>query len=62
MARRQVGELVTCEGFDEPKPDPVLNSKTAQKVWPRVAEDLKTDGAGACVYKDGARPPAAAPL
>mmetsp|Transcript_10181 Transcript_10181/g.23836 ORF Transcript_10181/g.23836 Transcript_10181/m.23836 type:complete len:872 (+) Transcript_10181:59-2674(+) len=50
-AGAKIGERVTVEGYDEPTPDPVLKSKTQQKVWPRVAEDLKTDAEGRAVYK-----------
>jgi hypothetical protein len=37
--------------FDAPDPDPVLKSKTQQKVWPAVAEDLKADGSGIATYQ-----------
>ena len=32
------------EGGDDPAPDEMLKSKSAQKVWDRVAEKLVTDG------------------
>ena len=38
-----VGERVTVDGFEAPDPDPVLKSKSAQKVWDRVVEKLQTD-------------------
>jgi len=50
-ADAEIGERINVEGYEEPMPDPVLKSKTQQKVWPRVAEDLKTDGEGRAVYK-----------
>lgn len=46
-----VGERITVDGFDAPDPDPVLKSKTQQKVWPAVAEDLKADGGGVATYQ-----------
>lgn len=37
--------------FDAPDPDPVLKSKTQQKVWPAVAEELKADAEGIATYQ-----------
>ena len=38
-----VGELIRISGFEEPVPDPVLKSKSAQEVWKRVASGLGTN-------------------
>lgn len=38
-----VGELIKVEGGEDPTPDEMLKSKSAQKVWDRVAEKLATN-------------------
>jgi len=47
----EVGERVRVEGRGDPQPDEVLKSKTQQKVWTTVAEELKTDGEGAAAFQ-----------
>ena len=36
------GDLVKVAGFEEPRPDAVLKSKSQQEVWKRVATQLKS--------------------
>ena len=57
-----VGERVTVDGFEAPDPDPVLKSKSAQKVWPAVAPDLKSDAAGQATYQGNLLQTSAGPL
>ena len=37
------GEAIRVDGFGEPRPDEQLKSKSAQKVWQRVAAGLQTN-------------------
>jgi methionyl-tRNA synthetase len=57
-----VGERVTVDGFEAPDPDPVLKSKSAQKVWPAVTPDLKSDAAGQATYQGNLLKTSAGPL
>ena len=61
-AGAQVGERVTVDGYAAPDPDPVLKSKSAQKVWPAVAPDLKADTGGLATYKGKQLKTSAGPL
>ena len=45
------GDIIKTEGYDDPKPDVVLKSKTAQECWKRVASQLGTNNAGEVFYK-----------
>jgi len=47
-----VGERIKVEGGADPTPDEMLKSKSAQKVWDRVAEKLSTDSS-LCGTYDG---------
>jgi len=58
----QVGERISVDSYDAPDPDPVLKSKTQQKVWPTVAPDLKADGQGLATYKGNLLKTSAGPL
>jgi tRNA-binding EMAP/Myf-like protein len=48
------GEALLIEGFDKPKPDEVLKSKSAQEMWKRESELLKTNADREGTY-DGKR-------
>jgi len=61
-ADAKVGERVMVEGMDAPDPDPVLKSKTQQKVWPNVAPDLKADAQGVAQYQGKQLKTSAGPL
>lgn len=38
------GEIIKVAGFDEPRPDAMLKSKSQQEVWKRVQAQLKSTG------------------
>eukprot|EP00606_Chrysophyceae_sp_TOSAG23-5_P000759 GSChrysophyteH2.ASY1.ANO1.1335.1 assembled CDS len=42
------GDIVQIEGYGEPQPDEQLKSKSAQKVWERVASQLQTATDATC--------------
>ena len=48
------GEALLIEGFDRPKPDEILKSKSAQEMWKRESELLKTNANREGTY-DGKR-------
>ena len=48
----EIGELVGVEGFEPPSPDEQLKSKSAQEVWKRVAEELRTTSTLEASYKN----------
>ncbi|RKP05614.1 hypothetical protein THASP1DRAFT_19595, partial [Thamnocephalis sphaerospora] len=48
-AASEPGERVFAYGFDEGRPDPILNPK--KKVWDRVAPFLRTDTNGVATYR-----------
>ena len=45
------GEAIRVDGFSEPCPDEQLKSKSAQKVWQRVAAGLQTNSMSVATFK-----------